>query len=75
MIGDDPDSSVVISRFEFGAVYGRARGGCELAREVRWSGKRVSRNPVGLGMVKGGKGNAATTNGCKLYENMQMQCA
>ena len=21
------------------------------------------------------RGNAATTNGCKLYENMQMQCA
>ena len=38
MFGDDPDSSVTIARFGFGAVFGHAKRGwgAELAREVRW---------------------------------------
>ena len=45
MFGDDPDSSVTTTRFGFGAVFGHAKRGGELAREVRWSGSRGKQKP------------------------------
>ena len=47
MFGDDPDSSVTIARFGFGAVFGHAKRvwGAELAREVRWLGSIGKQNP------------------------------
>ena len=69
MLGDDPNPTVTATRFEFGGVFGRAQeGGACLCREVKWFDKRETKNTVGLRTVNEGKGDAATTNGCKFYE-------
>ena len=60
MLGDDLDPTVMTERFRFGTVLGHGRGGCELAREVRWSRSRGKRKPDWSGTVKkrkGGHGN------------------
>ena len=45
MIGDDPDSSVTIARFGFGAVFGRAQEGgrCTVQRGVFGPCDRIGR--------------------------------
>ena len=71
MFGDDPDPTDMTVRVGFRRWFRtRVRGLCTVQRNKVIACKGV----VGLRTVKGGKGNAATTNGCEFYENMRMQC-
>ena len=73
MLGDAPDSTVTTTRFEFGGVSdAHVRGLCTVQSEIRPMCASVW---LVLERSTKARGNAATTNGSKLYENMQMQCA
>ena len=67
MLGDDPDPSVMTERVGFGAGSDvRARGATSWQERLGGHGQEGSENPIGLGTVKGGKGNSATTNGLRV---------
>ena len=78
MFGDDPDPSVTTERFRFKKDSdAHTRGG--LRSEQRDSGlsKKENKHPGCKGsekcqQIQTGSG---TTNGCKFYENMRMQCS
>ena len=75
MLGDDPNPTVMTVRVGFGEVSGAREGFAGYAERLG-SQARGRQNLAGLGTDNKGKGeNATTTNGCKFYENMQMQCA
>ena len=68
MLGDYPDPSVMTARVGFGEVSdAHARGSVHCVERVKRSDNKRT---VGLINVNGGEGEAATTNGCKFYENM-----
>ena len=70
MFGDDLNALVTTERFGFGAVFGRAQeGAASWQKRLGGHGQEGSENPIDLGIVNESKGDAATTNGCKLYEN------
>ena len=78
MFGNNPNLSVTTELFGFGEAFGRARG-CERESMAVQRDKVVKQegneNPVGLETDNEDKGDTTTTNRCKFYENMQMQCA
>ena len=73
MFGDDLNPSVMKARVGFGEVFGRTKEGVGGCREVRWFDKRETKTRLVSERSTKARGDAATTNGCKFYENMQMQ--
>ena len=70
MLGDDPDPTVTTVRLGFGEVFGRMPegvGGC--AERVKRSDKRESKIRLDSEWSMNARGDAATTSGCKFYEN------
>ena len=77
MFGDDLNPTVMTERVGSGRSFGHVREGAASWQErLGGHGQEGSEKPdwPRNGQRKQG-GNATTTNGCKLYENMQMQCA
>ena len=62
-------------RFRFREVSDTREGSESWQERLGGHGQEGSENLIGLGTVNKIKGDTATTNGCKFYENMQMQCA
>ena len=70
MFGDDSDPTVMSERVGSGRSFGHVREGAASWQErLGGHGQEGSENPIGLGTVNESKGNAATMNGCKFYEN------
>ena len=67
MLGDDTNPTEMTERVRFGVGFGHAQEGVDGWQErLGGHGQEGSENPIGLGTVKGGKGNSATTSGLRV---------
>ena len=66
MFGDDPDPTATTARVGYGGVSDARARGLRAGKRLGGHGQEGSENPIGLGTVKGGKGNSATMNGLRV---------
>ena len=79
MFGDDPDPLVMAKWFRFETTFRRVRGFDKRPRrQGGFMGSEETENKAVRLIweeINTDKEEAATTSGCKFYENMRMQCS